>query len=29
MIVIEIFEPGSTPRHRPTVPVAAIRIDTS
>ena len=29
MIVIEIFERGSTPRHRPTAPVAAIRIDTS
>jgi len=29
MITIEIFEPGSTPRHRPTGPITAIRIDTS
>jgi len=29
MITIEIFERGSTPRHRPTGPVTAIRIDTS
>jgi hypothetical protein len=29
MITIEIFERGSTPRHRPTAPVTAIRIDTS
>jgi len=29
MITIEIFERGSTPRHRPTGPIAAIRIDTS
>ena len=29
MITIEIFERGSTPRHRPTGPNAAIRIDTS
>ena len=29
MITIEIFERGSTPRHRPTGPIAASRIDTS
>jgi hypothetical protein len=29
MITIEIFERGSTPRHQPTGPIAAIRIDTS
>jgi Putative transposase/Transposase zinc-binding domain len=29
MIVIETFEPGSTPRYRPTAPIAEIRIDTS
>ena len=29
MIIIEIFERGSTPRHRPTGPIVAIRIDTS
>jgi hypothetical protein len=29
MFVIEIFEPGCQPRHRPTTPPAAIRIDTS
>jgi hypothetical protein len=29
MIIIETFERGSTPRHRPTAPVIAIRIDTS
>jgi hypothetical protein len=29
MITIEIFERGSTPRHQPTGPVTAIRIDTS
>jgi Putative transposase/Transposase zinc-binding domain len=29
MIIIEIFERGSTPRHRPTGPISAIRIDTS
>jgi hypothetical protein len=29
MIIIETFERGSTPRHRPTGPVVAIRIDTS
>ena len=29
MIVIEIFERGATPRHRPTAPIIEIRIDTS
>jgi predicted Zn-ribbon and HTH transcriptional regulator len=29
MIVIEVFERGATPRHQPTVPTSAIRIDTS
>jgi hypothetical protein len=29
MIVIEVFERGATPRHRPTAPTGAIRIDTS
>jgi hypothetical protein len=29
MITIEIFERGSTPRHRPTGPIVAFRIDTS
>jgi predicted Zn-ribbon and HTH transcriptional regulator len=29
MIVIESFERGATPRHRPTGPAIAIRIDTS
>jgi hypothetical protein len=29
MITIEIFERGSTPRHRPTGPITAIRFDTS
>jgi hypothetical protein len=29
MITIETFERGSTPRHRPTGPIIAIRIDTS
>ena len=29
MIIIETFERGSTPRHRPTAPTIAIRIDTS
>jgi Putative transposase/Transposase zinc-binding domain len=29
MIIIEIFRRGSTPRHRPDAPKAAIRIDTS
>jgi hypothetical protein len=29
MIIIETFERGSTPRHQPTGPMIAIRIDTS
>jgi hypothetical protein len=29
MIVIEVFERGATPRHRPTAPPIAIRVDTS
>ena len=29
MIIIETFKRGSTPRHRPTGPMVAIRIDTS
>ena len=29
MIIIEIFERGATPRHRPTAPTIVIRIDTS
>ena len=29
MIVIEVFERGATPRHRPTAPPIVIRIDTS
>jgi hypothetical protein len=29
MIVIEVFERGATPRHRPTAPTSVIRIDTS
>jgi hypothetical protein len=29
MIVIEVFERGATPRHRPTVPPIAIGVDTS
>jgi len=29
MLVIEVFEAGCQPRYRPSVPVAAIRIDTS
>jgi hypothetical protein len=29
MVIIEIFERGATPRHRPTAPIIAIRIDTS
>ena len=29
MIIIEIFERGATPRHRPTALIIAIRIDTS
>jgi hypothetical protein len=29
MIIIETFARGSTPRHRPTGPILAIKIDTS
>ena len=29
MIIIEVFERGATPRHRPTGPTIAIRVDTS
>jgi hypothetical protein len=29
MIIIETFERGSSPRYRPTAPLAAIRLDTS
>src|SRR5262249_60326287 len=29
MIIIEVFERGCTPRHRPTGPATVIRIDTS
>jgi hypothetical protein len=29
MIIIEVFERGATPRHRPTAPTGVIRIDTS
>ncbi len=29
MIVIEVFERGATPRHRPTAPTNVIRLDTS
>jgi hypothetical protein len=29
MIIIEVFERGATPRHRPTAPPIAIRFDTS
>jgi hypothetical protein len=29
MVIIEIFKRGSMPRHRPTAPIIAIRIDTS
>ncbi|CCD86215.1 transposase [Bradyrhizobium sp. ORS 285] len=29
MIVIEIFDRGATPRHQPSAPTSAIRIDTS
>ena len=29
MIIIEVFERGATPRHRPTGPTIVIRIDTS
>ena len=29
MVIIEMFEAGSTPRHRPTASAIAIRVDTS
>jgi hypothetical protein len=29
MVIIETFEAGSTPRHRPSAPIAPARIDTS
>jgi hypothetical protein len=29
MIIIETFECGGEPKHRPTPPSAAIRVDTS
>jgi hypothetical protein len=29
MIIIEVFERGATPRHRPTAPPITIRVDTS
>jgi hypothetical protein len=29
MVVIETFEPGRQPRHRPTAPLVVIKIDTS
>jgi hypothetical protein len=29
MIIIEVFERGATPRHRPSSPIIAVRIDTS
>jgi len=29
MVIIETFETGATPRHRPSAPATAIRIDTS
>jgi len=29
MIIIEVFERGATPRHRPTGPIIVSRIDTS
>jgi hypothetical protein len=29
MFIIETFDPGCQPRHRPTAPLVAIRIDTS
>jgi len=29
MVIIEVFERGATPRHRPTAPPIAIRVDTS
>jgi hypothetical protein len=29
MVIIETFEPGATPRHRPSAPIVPARIDTS
>jgi hypothetical protein len=29
MVIIETFERGATPRHRPTTPIRRLRIDTS
>jgi len=29
IVIIEVFERGATPRHRPTAPTSVIRIDTS
>src|SRR5437667_8802781 len=29
MIIIEVFERGATPRHRPSAPTSVIRLDTS
>jgi len=29
MVIIELFEAGTTPRNNPTVPAYVIRIDTS
>jgi hypothetical protein len=29
MIIIEVFERGATPRHRPTGPTIVSRLDTS
>jgi hypothetical protein len=29
MVIIEVFARGATPRHQPTGPPVAIRIDTS
>jgi Putative transposase/Transposase zinc-binding domain len=29
MIIIEVFARGATPRHQPTAPITAVRIDTS
>ena len=29
MLIIEVFERGATPRHRPSSPIIAVRIDTS
>jgi len=29
MVIVETFDAGTTPRHRPTTPATPIRIDTS